>query len=334
VESGKLAASDHFYSRDEWFERLTALVDRYNDEGQDGKYLAGLSPREAYEKHFDLEPLARLPDSARYLLANERKRLKVGRNGISFRVGREAFTYKSRETGALIGSSVEVFFNRESPEVLGVKHPESGDVFAVRRATLVPAMDADEETLAQAFGENAAHDSYKRALYRAVAPQFSQHFLSRPIFRLPLVDGATATAGRQLAESAGAKREEATTENRLRRRTVAAAGRAGMVVRGETDEERAESLEKLSDRLNADGAQLEEKKTYVLKETGPLTPQEFARYFGAWRRAEKAEPGLNRHALTQQILGHNKPHKELTRGEWRKMVSAFEQIAKAAETPV
>ena len=83
VESGKLPAGEHFYFRDEWMERLTHLVERYNDEPQNGKYCAGLSPGEAYEKHFGEEPLVRLPDAARYLLANERKRLKVGRNGAS-----------------------------------------------------------------------------------------------------------------------------------------------------------------------------------------------------------------------------------------------------------
>ncbi len=132
VESGKLKASDHFYTRDQWIERLTHLVTLYNDEAQGGKYCDGLSPKDAYEKHFGDEQLLHLPDAARYLLANERKLLKVGRNGISFRVGGELFNYKNAETGALIGRQLEVFFNRESPEVLGVKRPDSGEVFAVR----------------------------------------------------------------------------------------------------------------------------------------------------------------------------------------------------------
>ncbi|MEI9895223.1 MAG: hypothetical protein WDN28_15365 [Chthoniobacter sp.] len=231
AESGKLPAGNHFYDRDQWVERLTHLVQLYNEEPQGGKYCDGLSPKDAYEKHFGEVPLLRLPDSARYLLANERKSLKVGRNGIGFRAGGVAFTYKSVETGSLIGRQVEVFFNRESPDLLGVKHPDSGEVFAVRRAASVPAMDADDATLSQAFAENEAHDSYKRALYRAIRPKFSEHFLGRPIFRPTLIDTATVEAGRQFAASAEEEKKAASTEQRLHRRTAAAAQKIGMRVR-------------------------------------------------------------------------------------------------------
>ncbi len=259
VESGKLPAAGNFHSREEWMERLTYLVGRYNDEPQGGKYCAGISPREAYEKHFGNEPLIRLPDSARYLLANERKRLKVGRNGISFRAGKAdaPFTYKNADTGPLQGRHVECFFNRESPEVLGVRHPDSGEVFAVRRATYVPAMDADEDTLAQAFAEIDAHDGYKRALYRAIRPQFSQHFLSRPIFRPTLVDGATAEAGRQFTERAAAEKAAASKDRKLLTRTAAAAGQVGMRVRGRTSETRANAAEELA-QLMAEADQQKE----------------------------------------------------------------------------
>ncbi|MEP6667913.1 MAG: hypothetical protein ABJF10_02105 [Chthoniobacter sp.] len=247
VESGKLKAGDHFYTRDQCIERLTHLVQLYNEEPQGGKYCGGLSPKDAYEKHFGEVPLLRLPNAARYLLANERKLLKVGRNGISFRAGSEVFTYKSAETGALIGRPAEVFFNRESPEVLGVKHPDSGEVFAVRRAAQVPAMDADDETLAQAFAENEAHDGYKRALYRAIRPKFSQHFLGRPIFRPTMIDAATVEAGRQFAESAEAEKKAVTTQQRLHRRTSAAAQKIGMRVRaGRDPETQASAAEKLA----------------------------------------------------------------------------------------
>lgn len=73
VESSRAAPSEHFYSRAEWIARLSAIVDQFNDEPQNGKYCAGLSPREAYEAHFGSEQLLRLPASARYLLANERR---------------------------------------------------------------------------------------------------------------------------------------------------------------------------------------------------------------------------------------------------------------------
>ena len=173
----------------------------------------------------------------------------MGRNGISFRAGRAdaPFTYKNGDTGSLIGRQVEVFFNRESPEVLGVRHPDSSEVFAVRRSTSVPGMDADDDTLAQAFAENEAHDGYKRALYRAVVPKFSAHFLSRPIFRQTIVDAATAEAGRQFEERAQMERAEAGKDRKLLARTVNAAGQVGMQVRGgRTSETRANAAEEMA----------------------------------------------------------------------------------------
>lgn len=259
VESGKLAAGEHFLSRDEWVERLTQLVTQYNEEPRGGKYCGGLSPRAAYEKHFGAEPLVRLPDEARYLLANEMKRLKVGRNGISFLAGRAdlPFTYKNERTGELCGRTVEVFFNKESPAILGVHHPDSGEVFAVRRSTLVPGMDAEPETLAQAFAENAAHNGYARALYRAIQPNFSTRFMARPIFRPTMLDGATVEAGRQLEVSAAAETEEAARETRLNRRTASAASRVGlpMPTRGRPTEERARATEEVARLLEKARAQ-------------------------------------------------------------------------------
>ena len=259
VESGRLAAGEHFLSRDEWVERLTQLVMQYNEAPRGGKYCGGLSPRAAYEKHFGAEPLVRLPDEARYLLANEVKRLKIGRNGISFLAGRAdlPFTYKNERTGELCGRMVEVFFNKESPAILGVRHPDSGEVFAVRRATFVPGMDAEPETLAQAFAENDAHNAYSRALYRAIQPGFSAHFMARPIFRPTLLDGATVEAGRQLQASAAAETEEATRETRINRRTATAASRAGlpMPTRGRPTEERARATEEVARLLEKARAQ-------------------------------------------------------------------------------
>jgi len=253
VESGKIEPDTHFLTRVEWIERLTELVDRYNDEPQEGRYCDGLSPRQAYERHFGREPIVRLPDAARYLLANETRLLKVGRNGISFRAGTaaEPFTYKSEQTGPLIGRHVKVFFNRESPAILGVQHPDSGEVFAVRRATYVPGMDADDETLAQAFAENDAHDSYKRALYRAIVPKFSEHFMARPIFRPTILDGATVEAGRQFAASVEAEAAAEKRDRKLAGRTAAAAAKVGLRVRGgRTSETRAAAAEELAQLLS------------------------------------------------------------------------------------
>ena len=296
-----------------------------------------LSPREAYEKHFGFEPLVKLPDSARYLLANERKRLKVGRNGISFRVGREAFTYKSADTGALIGSSVEVFFNRQSPDVLGVKHPETGEVFAVRRTTLVPAMDAEEETLAQAFAENAAHNGYKRALLSRCRPEILAAFphsadlpagarrwrdrRSRPPARRTRRGGESGRDQGTRTESTHSHRGQHRGHDRPRPN----------IPKNAPGQSNSASPRTLGE-AKANGGALDTAKTYTLNESQSLGRAEIGRYWSAWKRAGIAQPGLNRHALTQRILGHNHKPQDFTRDEWRKMITALEKIATQTTT--
>ena len=266
VERGHDHGSRNFLSRDEWMERLARLVDRYNDEPQEGKYCRGphgekLSPRQACEQFFGSEKIVRLPDEARHLLANERFAVKVGSNGVVInrqRTRGEAFTYKNAETGALWGRKVEVFFNLHAPEIIGVKHPDTGTIFAVRRSTSVAMMDAPEDTpdeFAQANAENSEHASYRRALYRAVVPKFSEHFHARPIFRPTMLDQATVDAGRNFAETAKAEADAAKQERKLLGRITKSAAQIGLHVRpGRTSESRAAAAEELA-KLMAEAGQ-------------------------------------------------------------------------------
>jgi hypothetical protein len=96
VRRGKAHPQDFFLSEAEYLQRLGVIVHRYNNERQEGKYCPGLSPKEAFEKFHGEEPRIRLKGSCRHLLATHKMRVRSGRNGISFRFGREQFTYKSR----------------------------------------------------------------------------------------------------------------------------------------------------------------------------------------------------------------------------------------------
>ncbi len=120
VRRGKAHPIDYFLSESEYLQRLGIIVERYNNERQEGKYCPGLSPREAFEKFHGDEPRVRLNGSCRHLLATHKMRVRSGRNGISFRFGREQFTYKSRETGELRGEELIVWFNVENPSVISV----------------------------------------------------------------------------------------------------------------------------------------------------------------------------------------------------------------------
>ena len=50
VRRGKAQPEEFFLSEAQYLQRLELIVDRYNNERQEGKYCPGLSPREAFEK--------------------------------------------------------------------------------------------------------------------------------------------------------------------------------------------------------------------------------------------------------------------------------------------
>lgn len=253
VESGHEPPEKFFNHRDEWIERLTAHFEHYNREAQNGKYCPGISPTEAFERYAGNEPIVRLPDTARYLLANDVKRLRVGRNGISFTARGERFTYKNGDTGALLGREVECYFQYEDPAILGVKDPSTGKVFAVRRATLVPGMDAPAETIGQAERENSEHAEYARALYRSITPKFSAHFMSRPHFRAAMVDRETAATAEALEATRAAEVATDKRERKTKRKATAAAQRIGAPLPdGPVSERRADAMERLSQLLAKD----------------------------------------------------------------------------------
>jgi hypothetical protein len=169
VRRGKAQPGDSFLSEAEYLKRLEAIVRIYNNQRQEGKYCPGLSPREAFEKFHGEEPRIRLGASSRHLLASHKMRVRSGRNGISFRFGREQFTYKNKETGALRGEELIIWFNVENPSVISVTNlkEDPRTLFTVEREISVPGMDAPREVLEAALAQNEAHEAYRKGLYRA-----------------------------------------------------------------------------------------------------------------------------------------------------------------------
>ena len=201
VRRGKAPPEDFFLSEGEYLERLAVIVDKYNNERQEGKYCPGLSPKEAFEKFHGEEPRIRLSGSSRHLLATHKMRVRSGRNGISFRFGKEQFTYKSFETGKLRGQELIVWFNVESPSIIAVTNlkEDAQTLFTVEREISVPGMDAPPQVLEAALAQNEAHEAYRKGLYRAVSQNFSTGFAGR-MFRQNLIDHKTAELGNAMRE--------------------------------------------------------------------------------------------------------------------------------------
>jgi hypothetical protein len=123
-------------------------------------------------------------------------RVRSGRNGISFRFGKEQFTYKNWKTGELLGQELIAWFNVENPSVISVTNlkEDARTLFTVEREISVPGMDAPSEVLEAALAQNEAHEAYRKALYRAVSQNFSTGFAGR-MFRQNLVDRRTTEIG-------------------------------------------------------------------------------------------------------------------------------------------
>jgi hypothetical protein len=220
VRTGKAEPSEFFLSEADYVRQLDRVVRRYNNERQQGKYCPGLSPREAFEKFHGEEPRIRLNRSCRHLLASHKMRVRCGRNGISFKFGREQFTYKSYETGRLVGQELIAWFNVENPSTISFtdlkENPQS--LFIVEREIKVPGMDAPSEVLEAAFAQNEAHEAYRKGLYRAVSQNFSTGFAGR-MFRQNLIDHKTAeTAVAMQEKQAAIKRVRA--QERKRRKVI------------------------------------------------------------------------------------------------------------------
>jgi hypothetical protein len=219
VRRGKASPEDFFLSEAEYLQRLSVIVERYNNERQEGKYCPGLSPKEAFEKFHGEEPRIRLSGSSRHLLATHKMRVRSSRNGISFRFGKEQFTYKSYETGKLRGEELIVWFSVENPSIISVTNlkEDADTLFTVEREIAVPGMDASPEVLEAALAQNDAHEAYRKGLYRAVSQNFSNGFAGR-MFRQNLVDHKTAKIGNAMREQ-----HAAVAQQRIEKKKRAAA---------------------------------------------------------------------------------------------------------------
>lgn len=227
VKKGVHPAEVGMYSYDQWGIRLERICEEYNDEKQGGKYLDGISPHEAFESRA-VKGGRKLSNVCRYLLASHVLKTRVGRNGISFRIGKTRYTYKSRETGERIGREVYLLFNPENPDLASfVDDMNVMKPCVVERAPLVPAMDAPEEVLELALAQNAAHEAPRHEYYRKIRHHFSATFLPR-MMRGIVTDERTAQLGIDIHEQCRARMQRLHDERQINRQNRKLAARAGI----------------------------------------------------------------------------------------------------------
>ena len=230
AKSGKKHPSEFLLHRDQWAERLHEICDAYNCETQDGQMLRGMAPREAWESLFDhAQPLMKLSQETRYLLANHRRPLKVTRNGICVQIGKERHWFRNEFTGGLIGRILQVYFNPDDLSSVFVKlNSDDTAAVVVPAAPAIPAMSATREQMHAAQASVDAHNRPARTLYQAIKPHFPETGPSQ--FRRVVADHETIEMGQEIAvEQAAIKTAQSSEDtmnrkaNRLRRELGAVA---------------------------------------------------------------------------------------------------------------
>jgi hypothetical protein len=157
-------------------------------------------------------------------LASDLKKLKVRRNGVQFKIGKETFRYLGDDTGARQWDTIYGWFNPERPEVLPCTTTKSGDgLFILERSYNVPAVDAPSDLYRSEARKIEAHNSYAQDLYRV-----ARNSLPDQMFRGQVVDQKAAKLGRDIASKTRAITERQEGERKLERSIGAKAKRAGL----------------------------------------------------------------------------------------------------------
>ena len=225
--SGKEQPSKFFYHKSQIIERLLEIGQEYNNTPKFGKYHSGLTPKEVYEKHFTT-PLVKVPDSCRHLLAMNKIKTTVGRNGVSFRFGNQPFTYKnSYELGQRKGQRVICWFNPERPDFCSITDLDGENAIVVAREPMVPTDGASDEQLARAMAANASFNGFYKDMHRALKTRFSREF-EQHRFRPVVVDRQTLEHGTAVREQTAALQAEQKEASRFVTQGRRAAGRLGM----------------------------------------------------------------------------------------------------------
>jgi hypothetical protein len=249
VEAKKTDPREHFYTEEQWEARLHDLCRIYNADLQDGKMTGGLSPDDAFAQFQNLsDPPIRLDARCRHFLAHHRRPIKVTKNGITLRFGKQAFNYRGKETGALIGQMVIAHFNPELPEIITVTDMNRENLFSLVRSQDVPRFDAPADLLAAEMEKINAHQGYAKARYRTLKSKYALPF------RANIVDAKTAEFGRAVAEQHAEIAAEQKEQRQLTTKARQLSEKFGVKIRADQLQrpEAVPALERLNELLNAE----------------------------------------------------------------------------------
>ncbi len=257
ASKGDAAALAQIMDHAEWSQVLQTLCELYNADKQDGKMTGGLSPNDAFDRFSNLaDPPTKFTGDLRYLLAHQRRAIRVTKNGITFKLNKETFNFRNQHTGPLIGQTVLTWFNPELPEILTVTDMHRQNPFTIARTQEVPAMDAPPELLAQELERIAQHNAFAKARYRILKPL-------KPIaFRGTIADRETVELGQTIGAQRSAELHRLGEQTRLETKARKAERNLGIVTTRSSlrRPESVSALQRLQE-MDAEAESLETKET-------------------------------------------------------------------------
>lgn len=229
VEARKTHPAKYFYSLDQWNRRIGQLVEQYNTEPQQGHILAGLSPEQGFETHLDAtNPPMQFSAGLRYLLAHDKRLVRVTLNGVTIQIGKTKFNYRGAEIAHLVGREVLAWFDPENPETIVVTNSDRTNPICVARSENPNALESiiapESGVLARELARIGGQALHMKTRYNVVKAKF-------PLPQRQML--AAAQAERLGAEIAAQKNEITETATRQRQQRGQArrfAQRTGIVV--------------------------------------------------------------------------------------------------------
>ena len=169
---------------------------------------------------------------------------KVTSRGLTIRIGKAAYTYKSEATGRLIGQRVLAWFDVEDPSLITLTTLDQKKPVTVARETVLPAWRAPAAAIAQAKRENAAHLAPIRRLYSTLRKEYPEE-LGQHVARPVLADENTRRLGAEMDRQKTALKAKAVQTQRARVAVQESAASVGLRLPPTDDPRRLEAQSRL-----------------------------------------------------------------------------------------
>jgi hypothetical protein len=247
VEARKTHPSKYFYSYDQWNQRISQLVERYNTEAQQGHILAGMSPDQAFEAHMNQDnPPMQFIAGLRYLLAHDKRLAQVTLNGVTIQVGKQKFNYRGKEIAHLVGREILAWFDPENPQTIVITNPDRTNPICVSRSENPNALESliapESGTLGRELSRIGGQASHMKTRYTVVKAK-----CVLPARRL-LATAQAVELGEQINVQKNDQAEKTTSRQRQRSQAQRFAQRTGIAV----PERAQENLKPEDDRFLAE----------------------------------------------------------------------------------